>query len=57
MMRFLAGVALCASLFATGQLAYEWSFTDTDFGGYIGVILPLFLNVLAFVAGLLARKD
>lgn len=57
MMRFAAGVAMCASLFATGTLAYEWSFTETTFGGYLGMALPLFLNMLAFGAGYLAHSE
>lgn len=43
-----AGVYLLASL------GYLWSFTDTVFGGYMGLLLPPAIGLALFVAGFIS---
>lgn len=37
-------------------LAYNWSFTETTFGGYAGVVLPIAICVYCFLVGLYTNK-
>ena len=34
-----------------GQLAYDWSFTETSFGGYMGVAIPVICCFICFALG------
>ena len=34
-----------------GQMAYEWSFTETTFGGYLGVAIPVLACLICFALG------
>lgn len=47
-----SAIAMAAALTINAILAYGWSFTDTTFGGYLGVLLPTGATLLGIVAGL-----
>ena len=48
---------LMASIGCTAVIAYVQSFTDSTFGGYMGVALPVILVLLTFIAGYCANDS
>ena len=37
------------------NMSYAWSFTESTFGGWVGLILPPTLTIAAFMLGMLYR--
>lgn len=56
-MKFAAGIALALATANNLGLAYLWCFTDTTFGGYLGMAGIFFGTALAFLSGVVVALE
>jgi len=50
-MRVFNAIMVLVILQILGFMAYMWSFTDSNFGGYLGVALPVLFGVCLYGLG------
>ena len=51
MLRFIPFITLLMCLYLLGQMSFDWSYTDTMFGGHLGFVLPPVLGLVCYVVG------